>query len=278
MAFLLLISAGILIGTAASAVAGQPIRLLVNGVEVQAESAPLLVNGRVMVPVRAAAEALGKRVQWDSQRSEVAIEDQEELLAQYAKGERKVEVWGTKVNRGYWGMKMTFDGKTRNFPFWYNVGNLSYAPQILLEDLNQDGKDELLVILTTGYGTGLKREEAHIFDSETFEEIPLEDWQTYALKHVVPGSITKEGASILIDHHDMVVPHSIPEEEFESESTHWWYDRPAYGQVNRYVVREGTLYAVLPLWFSPAHSAGQLEIRFTYENGFFQGGSISYSE
>ncbi|GGD78354.1 copper amine oxidase N-terminal domain-containing protein [Paenibacillus nasutitermitis] len=270
--------AGIFIGTATSAVAERHIRLFANGSEVQTDSPPLIVNERVMIPIRAAAEILGKNVQWNAQTSKVTIEDQEVLLTQYSKGNQKVKMWGNKVNGDYWGMKITIGDITRNFPFWHNVGNPSYAPRILLEDLNQDGKDELLVILTTGYGTGLKDEEAYIFDSESFNEIPLEDWQTYALKHVVPGRVTEEGARIRIDNVETSIPHHIPAEEFKGDQPQWWYDSPAYGQVIRYEVRQNALYAVLPLWYSPAHSAGQLEIRFSYQDRFFQGKSIEYKE
>lgn len=272
-----ILAALIFVGAATYVVAKQHIRLFVNGSEVKTEVAPLITDGRVMVPIRTVAEILGRNVQWNDRKSEISIEDQKKLLTQYAKGNQKVEIWGNKRDGDYWGMKLIFGDKSRNLPFWYNVGNPSYAPQILLEDLNQDGKDELLIILTTGYGTELKIEEAHIFDSESFSRIPLEDWQTYTLKHVKPGRVTKEEARIQIDNIETVTPHGIPEEDFDRGSA-YWYQTPAYGQVIRYQVREGKLYAVLPLWFSPAQSAGQLEVRFSYQDGFFQGESIHYVE
>ncbi|QHW30995.1 copper amine oxidase N-terminal domain-containing protein [Paenibacillus rhizovicinus] len=273
---MLILSAAVLVGTTTTVIAERHIRLIVNGAEAKTGKGPVLDNGSVMIPIRSAAESLGKDVQWNGRTSEVSITDKEDRLTQYSKGNQKAVLWGTKVNGDYWGMRMTFGNMARKFPFWYNVGNPSYAPRIMLEDLNKDGKNELLVILTTGYGTGTKLEEAHIFDSETFSEIPLEDWQTYALKHVVPGKVTAEGAHIQIDHADRLIPHGIPAEDFESNGAQWWYDRPAYGQVIQYEVRQGTLYAVLPLWFSPANSAGQLEIRFAFQDGFYQGERIGY--
>jgi len=272
---LLVLAVGILTGTAAAVAAERQVRLIVNGSEVETETPPRMVNGSVMVPIRAVAEALDKQVQWNGQTSEVSIEDHEQLLTQYSKGGHKVEIWGRKVDGAYWGMRMSVGDTTRNFPFWYNVGNLSYAPQVILEDLTQDGKNELLVILTTGYGTGMRNEEAHIFDSETFREIPLEHWQTYALQHIKLGEVSAEGAHIRIGDNDKFISHGIPAEEYKAHLNHW-YDKPAYGQVIRYEVRQGDLYAVLPLWYSPAHSQGQLEIRYAYEDDFFQGKAVNY--
>ncbi len=273
----LTLTTGILIGTAATVVAKQPIRLLVNGSKVDSAVTPSLVNGRVMVPIRTVAEALDKNVQWNAKKSEVIIEDREDLLTEYKQGNQKVEIWGNKAGDGYRGLKITWGEITRQFPFWYNVGNPSYAPQVLIEDLNQDGKNELLVILTKGYGTGVKEEEAYLFDSDGFQEIPLEDWQTYTLKHVVPGKVTAQGAVLTIDNKELVIPHGVPEEDFENGPS-YWYDSPAYGQVIRYEVRDKTLFAIIPLWYSPALSAGQLEIKYSYKDKFFQGESIKYSE
>lgn len=277
LTLILTLTTGILVGTAATVFAQNPIRLLVNGSEIGSKEAPVIVNGKVMVPIRTTAEALDKEVQWNAQKSEVNIVDREDLLTEYVKGTQKVKIWGEKSDGGYWGMRITLGEITRNFPFWYNVGNPSYAPQVYLQDLNQDGKDELLIILTTGYGTGFKEEKAYIFDSGDFSEIPLEDWQTYTLKHVVPGKVTKEGASIQIDHKELAIPHGIPEEDFKSGKP-YWYESPAYGQYFRYEVRNDKLYAIIPLWFSPALSSGQLEIEYSYKDKFFQGNGIKYVE
>jgi hypothetical protein len=42
---------------------------------------------------------------------------------------------------------------------WENVTNPSYGPKLMLSDLDKDGKEELIIQLCKGYGTG-------IFDGE----------------------------------------------------------------------------------------------------------------
>lgn len=66
--------AGILAGTAISGWAGEQIRLVVNGTEVKANPPPVMMQGRVFVPVRFVAEALGVYVEWDPGRNTVIIE------------------------------------------------------------------------------------------------------------------------------------------------------------------------------------------------------------
>ncbi|MBC7324447.1 MAG: copper amine oxidase N-terminal domain-containing protein [Moorella sp. (in: Bacteria)] len=58
---------------AVSAKADDPIRLYVNGREIQPDVPPQLIGGRTMVPVRWVAEALGADVQWDEAKRAVVV-------------------------------------------------------------------------------------------------------------------------------------------------------------------------------------------------------------
>jgi|GEM_PF-1467664 len=55
------------------AYAAQPIKLIVNGQEIQCEVPPQIINGRTMVPLRVLAEALGCQAQWDGNANAVTI-------------------------------------------------------------------------------------------------------------------------------------------------------------------------------------------------------------
>ena len=55
------------------AYADQPIKLIVNGQEIQCDVPPQIINGRTMVPIRAVAQALGCQAQWDSSANAVTI-------------------------------------------------------------------------------------------------------------------------------------------------------------------------------------------------------------
>ena len=63
----------LLVAMATTAFADKPIKLIVNGYEIKPDIPPQLINGRTMVPVRWAAEALGADVQWDERAGAVRI-------------------------------------------------------------------------------------------------------------------------------------------------------------------------------------------------------------
>lgn len=65
--------AGLLLATATFALAGQNIKLIVNGREIQCDVPPQLINGRVLVPARPLAEALGAKVEWNGEMQAVVV-------------------------------------------------------------------------------------------------------------------------------------------------------------------------------------------------------------
>ncbi len=53
--------------------AAQSIKLIVNGREILSNPPPQMIGGRIFVPIRFVAEALGAEVQWDNTRNTVII-------------------------------------------------------------------------------------------------------------------------------------------------------------------------------------------------------------
>lgn len=64
---------GALLFTAGPGLASQQIRLVVNGREVQCDPPPQMIRGRVFVPLRFVAEALGAEVGWYHETSTVTV-------------------------------------------------------------------------------------------------------------------------------------------------------------------------------------------------------------
>ena len=60
--------------TMSTAAAENPIRLIVNGKTIQTDVPPQMMEGRVMVPIRWVAEALGAEVKWDEENRAVMID------------------------------------------------------------------------------------------------------------------------------------------------------------------------------------------------------------
>lgn len=67
---------GLLVGLLLSgsiALAGSPIKLVINGKQAVCDSPPQIIGGRVMVPARNVAESLGATVSWDAANQSVII-------------------------------------------------------------------------------------------------------------------------------------------------------------------------------------------------------------
>jgi beta-lactamase regulating signal transducer with metallopeptidase domain len=101
-------------------------------------------------------------------------------------------------------------------PFdWKNVSNPTYAPQLLLNDINHDGQKELIVILTTATGSGVHITEAHIINPETLMETYIENPSAIIMNHV-KTEITQDQVGIDIDNEKTVV--DIGELDIEPEN------------------------------------------------------------
>ena len=61
--------------------AEQPIKLWINGNYVTTDVAPLIENGRTLVPIRVISESLGKDVEWNAEAKQVLIPNGEIIIA-----------------------------------------------------------------------------------------------------------------------------------------------------------------------------------------------------
>lgn len=64
---------GAILATASFSLAGQPIKLVVNGREVSCDPSPQIIDNHVFVPLRFVAEALGATVEWDETNNAVYV-------------------------------------------------------------------------------------------------------------------------------------------------------------------------------------------------------------
>lgn len=79
---------------AGTGVAADSIKLMVNGNQVMSDPAPLIIDGRVMVPLRTVSEALGAKVEWDDKNRTVRVNVEKELP--------RVKINGEPTTWPYW--------------------------------------------------------------------------------------------------------------------------------------------------------------------------------
>ncbi|MGE7997708.1 hypothetical protein ACQKOF_03320 [Lysinibacillus sp. NPDC093190] len=101
-----------------------------------------------------------------------------------------VSIFAKKMNKVYSDFKIDFQGNVLSKPYWINTTSPSWSPQIIYEDINKDGKNELIIILTKGYGTGILEREVHVFHiqnqllNKKLVEVLVDDPIAIVLKNV----------------------------------------------------------------------------------------------
>lgn len=99
---------------AALALGAESVKLVVDGQEIKADTAPQIINGRVMVPIRWVSEALGASVSWDEKSRTVNINS--------VPGEENE--MKSSIVHGSWMGKVEFSGQELDIAF-----NISVSPE-----------------------------------------------------------------------------------------------------------------------------------------------------
>lgn len=182
-----------------------------------------------------------------------------------------ITVFGAEEDNGMYESISIQRGDSSRTLSWKNVSNPSYFPEIYEADLNGDGQQEIIVILTTGYGTGVYESEAHILDSD-LTIIPVEDANIVFLKQF-KGSITED--KVLLDVAGQQL--AIPTSSLSSTSDHL-FNAPSIGAHLRYFIEDNTLRAVSAVGISPTEFIGELQIEYVYnEHGLYEGGKVTFA-
>lgn len=71
--FTILAAGALIVSMTAVSFAGASIKIFYNGEEIRTDVSPINISGRVLAPVRAVAEAMGAKVEWDTDSSQVNI-------------------------------------------------------------------------------------------------------------------------------------------------------------------------------------------------------------
>jgi len=183
--------------------------------------------------------------------------------------DKTVHITGTKTNEGtYDHLRIETAAFSRSMP-GYNVTNPTYAPQIFQEDVNGDGNHEIVVILTTGYGTGVYRSDVVVYNSKG-DRIPVEDADTAFLKQF-SGSFTGQGLSLNVYGQSYQVPYALILTDRQHLNA-----RPQIGSIMQFSAADGVLTATTAVQISPAEFLGDLTFTYSFKNGQLQAGDATF--
>ncbi len=162
-------------------------------------------------------------------------------------------------------MSNTFD--------WVNVVNPTYAPRLSLSDLDRDGHEELILILTTGYGTGVYASEAHIL-REDLTEIHLPDPMADA-EQVITHSVSQQEDTRTFT---LTVNEEAYTYTYLESDTRMWYDQVVLKNHRRHRIDNGYVIASMAAELGHGVSPGRVEVAYELWNDEFELADIQLVE
>lgn len=130
---------------------------------------------------------------------------------------------------------------------WNTSSNPAYYPVAEVGDFYTGNKDELVVILTKGHGTGVLRQEIHVLNVEDLSEIPV-DSPEEAIKREVKSKLTKRDQIVTVE---LETKGAIITKEYTKSEAGSWSEGVGFGDIVRFEIIRGKITANLPGAVSP---------------------------
>ncbi len=148
----------------------------------------------------------------------------------------------------------------------------SREPELILRDLTGDGLDDCAVLLISSGGTGVRLENARVFDGASLTEYPVRDPLDYINEQVTFASEV-ENFIIQINGSDVRIAKDgldTPDERL--------FDEIACGAWVEYDVIGGELVCQVGCSVSPSDIHGCLNVKYAFAEGEFVPQSVEYME
>ncbi|CAI6080574.1 hypothetical protein PAECIP112173_02932 [Paenibacillus sp. JJ-100] len=177
---------------------------------------------------------------------------------------KKAAVYGVQEEGDLFSrLAVVIDGERRVFQ-WSNVTNPSFYPQISVVDLNEEGKEEVVIVLTKGTGTGIRDSEVHVLQTD-FTEIPVSNPIKFVQDHIqIDLKTDKEKEVREYTVMDNTQKHVF---KFNESDANQWYDQPTFRNILRFGTRDQGLMAEIPIQISEGNYLGDAVVRYELVDG-----------
>ncbi|MHA6531247.1 stalk domain-containing protein [Paenibacillus sp. BAC0078] len=170
------------------------------------EGPVLLRGGHVYIPARTVEQLTGAEPKLTASGNGVSITSGDvsttvrvpaEPLVVAAGNASKVKLYtALKDGNTYKGFILEVNGKKHSFK-WEAPRLVSYPPELIYADVDNDGKPEATVIFTLGTGTGIVQQEVHV--------VKPEQWKELAVPTAEKAATDAVSSTISLDHDDVLV-------------------------------------------------------------------------
>ncbi|MEK4426067.1 hypothetical protein [Solibacillus sp. FSL K6-1523] len=198
-----------------------------------------------------------------------AKEKDYELIAEVPK--ENIVLYAKEVDGLYRDFKLVFKDGTYYKESWINVTNPAYAPKLFYEDLNGDGEEELIIILTHGYGTGLLEKEVRVFDYQDEYGLTdvLVDNPLAIISENVKTKVTPEKAEIILGVEEFTYDTSFIKPSY-------LFDDIVFGNIIDYDVINNQLKVRLGAQITAGRFIGDMIITYEYRDEMYQAKTMEF--
>ncbi|WDV45646.1 hypothetical protein PV797_19455 [Clostridiaceae bacterium M8S5] len=185
--------------------------------------------------------------------------------------DENIYLYGKEVSGSYNSMKLVIGDNSKIFD-WRNTGNiLGYAPKITLHDINNDGKDELVITRVEGYGTGIYNGTINILNIENFKQMDIE----------APIDIIKKNVKSRISLTEIKI--DIKGEEISLDPKKYTNNKNTYKEVEfgwqtYYNIKDNKIRAKVSAQITPAAYIGYIVIDYKCEGNKLVLGDIGFKK
>ena len=214
--------------------------------------------------------ALSKAIATTNEYDEIAKSDKVDVTL-YAK----------RMNGLYTDFKIDFKGNLLLKPYWINTTNPTWSPEVIYEDINQDEKKELVIILTKGTGTGFLEREVHVFHLQQYKlnqmeiEVPLEvlvDNPIAILLKNVKTELSPNKVSVSIGNKK----YTIDIKPLAIQPGHL-FGEIYFGNLINFEIKDNQLIAKIGGQLSPVGGyIGDIQITYIFKDKMYQAKSIEF--
>lgn len=177
--------------------------------------------------------------------------------------EENIKLFAMNKNNGMYTVFILQLGDRQRYFNWQNVTNETFSPKLMLSDLNNDGIEELIVILTNGTGTGVHTEEVHIIDTATFQDYDAEN-PIHVIYKNVKTKLSPEEVAISIDDYKTLLDKSYididPPQLFEDV---------VFKDNIHFFIKDNKLYALVDAKIGPSSYIGKMILSYYFQGKMY---------
>lgn len=164
-------------------------------------------------------------------------------------------------------------GHTYFFSRWMNVPNPTYYPELYYSDVNNDGKKEIIIVLTTGTGSGVVLQEVHVFHENNGDLVEvLVDNPVAIINKNVKTNSSKTEAIITIGNNKT----KINFEELGIVPAHI-SENVGFGNKLKFKVIDDKLVAIVDASIAPTGGGlGEIHIAYMFKDNMYQAEEIKF--